>query len=42
LEHPVGLNVFMVHSNQQAAPIPVHKSIYYKSHIDEFMTVCYT
>jgi len=24
LEHPVGLNVFTVHSNQQAAPITLH------------------
>jgi len=27
-------------SNQQAVPITLHKSIYHKSQIEEFMTVC--
>ena len=27
------------HSNEQAAPITVHKSVYHKSHSDEFTTV---
>ena len=27
------------HSNHQAAPINVHRSIYYKSHTDKFMAV---
>lgn len=39
MELPVGLNVLWTHSNQQDAPITIHKSIYYKSHNDEFMTV---
>jgi len=39
LEQPVGLNVPWTHSNQQDAPIMIHKSIYYKSHNDKFTIV---
>ena len=32
-------HVHGTHSNHQAAPITVHRSIYYKSHTDKFMAV---
>ena len=40
IKHPVfHTSVQCTNSNQQAAPITVHKSTYHKSHVNKFMTV---